>query len=63
MNGVIVPMYSYRERSYAWAKRSIAAAEAVHGEPVPTCLCGARLDENTARHGELCEDCKRAGRE
>jgi hypothetical protein len=28
----------------AWMRTALAAAEAEHGPPVPTCLCGGTLD-------------------
>jgi len=54
-----VPLYSYRARSYPWALRAIAAAEAVHGPPEPTCRCGGPLPEYRARNpGGQCETCE-----
>jgi hypothetical protein len=38
-----VPGYSYRERSYPWADAVLAAADAEHGDPAPTCFCGQPL--------------------
>ena len=59
MTAAEVPLYSYRARSYPWALRAIAAAEAVHGPPVPTCRCGAPLAEYDSRnpYGQ-CDACK-----
>jgi hypothetical protein len=53
-----VPLYQWRARVYPWAQRAIAAVEAVHGEPEPTCACGAPLEERRARNpGGRCETC------
>jgi len=35
--------YTWRARRPAWMTAALAAAEAQHGPPVPTCLCGSRL--------------------
>ena len=53
------PGYVYRGRAYPWAQATIRAAEQAHGEPVPTCLCGACLDYGKARV-RRCESCGRA---
>jgi hypothetical protein len=54
----VVPYYRHGARTYPWAQRAIAAAEAVHGRPVPTCLCGAPLTERRGRDfGGQCETC------
>lgn len=54
-----VPRYQWRARRYPWALRAIAAAEAVHGEPEPTCRCGGPLPEYRSRNpGGQCEACE-----
>lgn len=58
-----VPLYRWRPRgdrpAYPWAARAIAAAEAVHGAPEPTCLCGGPLPEASARNPHaLCAACE-----
>jgi hypothetical protein len=59
-----VPLYRWRplgaRPAYPWAARAIAAAEAVHGPPEPTCLCGRpllpeRLSRNPAALCAACE--------
>lgn len=35
--------YRYRARRPAWMARALAKAEAEHGPPVPTCVCGGAL--------------------
>lgn len=53
-----VPFYQWRARSYAWAKRAIAQAEAVHGPPKPTCDCGRLLPERRSRDPHArCDTC------
>jgi hypothetical protein len=43
-NGLAEVPYEYQARTYPWAQRAIAAAEAEHGKPVPVCgKCGGRL--------------------
>jgi hypothetical protein len=43
-NGLAEVPYAYRARTYPWALRALAAAEAEHGQPVPVCgRCGTRL--------------------
>lgn len=57
-----VPLYQWRARVYPWALRAIAAAEAVHGAPQPTCRCGAPLSEYRSRNpGGQCETCEPGG--
>ena len=36
-NGLAEVAYEYRARSYPWAQKAIAEAEAEHGKPVPVC--------------------------
>jgi hypothetical protein len=38
-----VPRYRWQARAYPWARRALAAAEAVHGAPSPTCRCGQEI--------------------
>lgn len=54
-----IPRYQYRARDYPWAKAVLRAAEETHGEPKPTCLCGAPL---AWREGQIarCRACKRS---
>ena len=55
-NGLAEVPYAYRARSYPWAVKALAAAEAQHGKPVPVCgACGARLTYNGG-HGR-CPAC------
>lgn len=60
--GQPVPRYAWRARSYPWAQRVLAAAEAEHGQPEPTCLCGAVV---TYRDGRIvrCGACGRTPRD
>jgi len=51
--------YRWRDRRPAWMAAAIAAAEAEHGPPVPTCVCGARL---AFRHGAQYATCTACGR-
>lgn len=39
----LIPAYQWRTRAYPTARRAIRKAEAEHGPPVPTCLCGGRV--------------------
>jgi hypothetical protein len=39
----VIP-YRYRGRRYPWAERTIRRAQAIHGEPLPTCTCGHPLE-------------------
>lgn len=56
-----VPYYRHRARRYPWAERAIAAAEAEHGAPESTCVCGSLLPEYRARYvGGKCETCQPA---
>jgi len=46
-NGLAEVPCAYRARSYPWAVKALAAAEAQHGKPVPVCgVCGGRLTYN-----------------
>jgi hypothetical protein len=49
--------YTYRARRTPWMLSALAAAEAQHGPPVPTCVCGQRL----VIHGGNVQ-CKACGR-
>jgi hypothetical protein len=42
------PAYEWRGRRYPWALAVLAAAEAVHGPPSPTCLCGQPVPGGTS---------------
>ena len=57
-NGVpVVASYAWRARRYPWAQRTIAAAEAEHGQPFPVCAdCGGRMDY-TGGYGR-CPSCR-----
>lgn len=56
--------YAYRARRYPIAERAIALAEAEHGPPVPTCLCGGRFmrmsGKSTDFVGYRCGSCGQA---
>ena len=65
-NGLPLVPYEREARTYPWALKAIAAAEAEHGEPFPVCLCGARLVYVNGGHGRCpaCEpDAVTAGRQ
>ena len=50
--------YTWRARTRPIGERAIARAEAEHGSPVPTCLCGGRMRQtNTTNHIPVCDDC------
>jgi len=56
----LIPRYSWQARAYPWAQRVLAAAEAVHGPPVPTCLrCARPINHaSTAWRGDgICYAC------
>lgn len=53
-----VPLYQYRARRYPWAQRVLAAAEAEHGEPEPTCTCGQPIAEWRVHAGRPCAACQ-----
>jgi hypothetical protein len=63
-NGIPAPDYQngggYRYRAHrpAWMHAAIAAAEAEHGPPVPTCVCGQRLVLRTGAYAR-CTACGR----
>jgi hypothetical protein len=44
--------YRWKDRTYPWAKRRIAAAEAAHGPPSPTCRCGRPAVNTRDRPGD-----------
>ena len=52
-----VPHYQWRARTYAWAQRAIAQAEAVHGPPELTCVCGGPITAERATYSRRCETC------
>jgi hypothetical protein len=60
------PGYVYRGRRYPWAEAVLAAAEAIHGAPVPTCPCGQPAGSPRIVTGRiaggvlLCYDCAEA---
>lgn len=55
-----IPGYQYRARNYGWAQRAITAAEARHGPPEPTCICGRPVPDSRARYGAPCYTCQPA---
>jgi hypothetical protein len=64
-NGVPVPDYEngegyhYGAHRPAWMRAAIAEAEAQHGPPVPTCVCGQPL---VFRKGACYATCAACGR-
>lgn len=42
-NGLPLTRYTWRAPRHPWHARAIAQAEAEHGPPEPTCVCGAPL--------------------
>lgn len=48
--------YVWRAPRPAWMGRAITAAEATHGPPVPTCVCGQPIILGTRRTA-TCPDC------
>lgn len=57
-NVPVVPLYSYRARRYPWAQRVLAAAEAEHGPPVPTCEHGKPIPDARGRGVRRCPECQ-----
>lgn len=51
--------YRWRAPRPAWMRAAIAAAEAQHGPPVPTCVCGTAL---AYRKGCAYTTCRACGR-
>lgn len=49
--------YAWRARAYPHAARAIERAEAEHGEPVPTCLCGGPVTYRRDDTGGRCSRC------
>ena len=57
-NGLPVPQpYTWRARRYPQAERVLAAAEAEHGSPSPTCLCGCEMRYSRDWRGLRCTGC------
>jgi hypothetical protein len=55
----LAPTRPYRWRAHrpAWMRAAIAAAEAQHGPPKPTCVCGTVLVFRHAACYATCPDC------
>lgn len=58
----LIPGYRYRARTYPMAVRAIERAQAEHGPPVPTCLCGGRIARADSRDFTCyrCQSCGKA---
>lgn len=59
-NGVPeTPGYTWRARTYPWAQQALAAAEATHGAPDPTCAgCDRPMSQARAALSSLCGGCE-----
>lgn len=49
--------YRWRARMFPLAEQANKRAEAQHGEPVPTCLCGGRITYTHKAYGGRCDAC------